>query len=189
MRDARMRTPPTIAASTLLCCLAALLWGCPEITGELPYSEWAIVDDDDTGDDDDSADDDDAVEDCDLTWIEHTDEEVSLSSALEPMFFDHCSNCHVPYVLGGLSLAPGQSWGDLVDVPNMLGYGQGMVRVAAGDPEGSYLMHKLVRCDAEDPDWGHYQGPMPPDLPKSIPLDGAQVGQIWAWIEQGAADN
>ena len=184
-----MSRAPILAGTTLLCALAALLAGCPELTESFPYAE-LVADDDDVSDDDDSAaDDDDAIEDCDLTWIEVPDEEVSLSQTLEPMFFDHCSNCHVPYALGNLSLSPGQAWSSLVDVPNMLGYGQGLVRVEPGDPEGSYLMHKLVRCDMNDPDWGHYQGPMPPDLPKALPLDGAQVGQVWAWIEQGASDN
>ena len=185
-----MRRSTTTLDLLLLGCLAACLAACPELTEPFPYAV-VLADDDDTAiDDDDSvADDDDAVGDCDLSWIAFTDEEVSLSQTLEPMFFNHCSNCHVPYALGGLTLSPGQSWGALVDAPNMLGYDQAMPRVTPGDPTASYLIHKVVRCGMDDPDWGHFQGPMPPDLPDTLPLSAEQVGWLWAWVEQGAANN
>ena len=184
-----MDRPTPTPSLLLLGCLAAVVAGCPELGDLSPYTLAMATDDDDASDDDDSSDDDDGVPGCDLSWIEHTDQEISLSQTLEPIFFDHCSNCHVPYELGGLTLTPGQSWEALVDVPNLLGYGQGMARVTPGDPGASYLIHKIVRCGMHDPDWGHQQGPMPPDLPDTIPLSGAQVGLLWAWVEQGAANN
>jgi hypothetical protein len=188
MRPDRMA--PKLPVLLVLLLLAASASGCPEATDRQLYAFATADDDDATADDDDSGgDDDDSFEPCDLEWIVATDETVSLSGDLEPLFFSHCSTCHTTANLGNLLLLPGQAWGNLVDVPNLLGYDGGMARVEPGDPQDSYLIRKIARCDMNDPDWGYWQGPMPPPLPKQPMLDGDQAGLIWSWVEQGAPDN
>ncbi len=179
----------------LIVLLVALAAGCPTVTDNEPYALAVVVDDDDTtdDDDDDSApdDDDSAVLICDTDFLEERPE-VSLGDDIEPMFFDHCQKCHVFQKQGQLTLSPGQSWAELVDVPNSLLYGEGdgMPRVTAGDPQQSYLFRKVLGCHNMNPDWGYFQGPMPPEnFAGAVPLSDEQKSLIWSWILQGALDN
>ena len=182
----RMRADRTWLWLTLLAVLAA---GCPSVTGNQP---WAIAefDDDDASDDDDVSDDDDsAVFICDTDFLEERPN-VSLSGDIEPVFYDHCQKCHVFQKRGELTLSPGASHAELVDVPNLLLFGDPMMRVTAGDPQQSYLMHKLLGCHPANPDWGYLQGPMPPeDFPGALPMSDEQKSLVWSWILQGALDN
>jgi len=176
--------------------LSSLL-GCAQVTDRALFAALDEVDDDDddaaddddsVGDDDDSGGDDDDAAPCDTSFLVEAPE-VSLAGDLEPMFAVHCDPCHTFQELGGMSLLPGQAHGDLVDQPNTLQYGGGMVRVEAGNPEGSYLMHKVIGCEGTDATWGYTQGPMPPTVGETMPLSDEQISQIWSWILQGAQDN
>jgi hypothetical protein len=107
-----------------------------------------------------------------------------------PIFVVHCFDCHLLVDQGDLSLQPTAAFEELVGVPNTLGYGDSMPRVSAGDPQQSYLMHKIMGCEQTDPDWGFMQSDMPPSLlPGTKPLDEAQKSLIYSWILQGAEDN
>ena len=174
---------PRDATLGVLALLAAGLQGCPTVTDQAPYG-LAVADDDDTVDDDDVT-----LEPCDVSWIVEATETVSLSGTIEPIFFDHCSQCHVFQKRGKLNLTPGASYDELIDVPNLLLYDGDMPRVAPGDPQDSYLIHKLLGCDSQDPKWGYTQGPMPPDIPETIPLTEEKISLIWSWVLQGALDN
>ena len=77
----------------------------------------------------------------------------------------------------------------LVDVPNLLGWDTDMPRVTPGDPQQSYLMHKLVRCSPQDADWGHFQSTMPPPIGKTELMTDEEISLLWSWIVQGALDN
>ena len=150
--------------------------------------------DDDTGDDDtgddDSGDDDTTppVSDCDTSWLEVSKKTVSFSTTLVPLFLELCQDCHTVQGHGELFLTPAQAYDQLVGVVNMLGYDD-LLRVAPGDAEGSYLMHKIVGCGRDDPVWGYHQAPMPPKLPNLVPLEQEQINQVYSWILQGAEDN
>lgn len=79
--------------------------------------------------------------------------------------------------------------GAIIDVPAY--FEPGMSIVAAGDPENSFLLHKMdftLQCDAlqcaETKDCGT---PMPQG--NEEPLDQAERDLIRRWIAQGALDN
>lgn len=103
---------------------------------------------------------------------------ASVFGALEQeVFRSRCANqtgCHIgPKPAGNLDLSPGHAYQDLVGVkaerrPDRL-------RVAPGNPEGSYLMERLSPGDdTPQMPWG---GP---------PLSSAELDRIRAWIEGGA---
>jgi hypothetical protein len=192
MRRTRPQAPWSLA-------LFLLLAGCIEIGDLYPFRLQGDDDDDSAADDDDSAvgdDDDSAVGDddddgtpCDVSWLEASLDPVSFAFEVEPLFSSNCGPCHTIQDLGGLRMTPGLAWEALVGEPNLLGYGDGMPRVTPFDPQASYLMHKLVRCGADDPEWGHYQSEMPPPIGDTVPLTDPQINLIYSWIVQGAEDN
>lgn len=100
-----------------------------------------------------------------------------------PIFAASCAanQCHhAPAGPEGLSLDGGDVWGDLVDAPATQ---SALVRVAPGDPLGSYLWHKLTGTQLEA---GGYGETMPFDQP---PLEEAELDAIYRWILEGAEDN
>ena len=106
------------------------------------------------------------------------------------MFVFHCFDCHILAVQGDLALQSATLHEQLVGVANILGYEGGMPRVSPGDPQQSYLMHKIMGCEQSDPDWGYLQADMPPSLlPGSKPLSEEQKSLVYSWISQGAKDN
>ena len=67
---------------------------------------------------------------------------VSFESDLLPVLKARCAVCHMTgKEPGGMALTPDKAWADLVsrDALGVVGF----QRVAAGDPESSYLMHEL----------------------------------------------
>ena len=199
-----MRLIPQGAApfrsASLLCLLLPLLVpvsACPSATDQRPYRSISgddddddSLDDDDSADDDDSSGDDDDASDCDTSWLVVSEASISLQTDLVPIFVVHCFDCHLLVDQGDLSLLAAAAYGELVGVPNTLGYGEAMLRVTAEDPQQSYLMHKILGCEQTDAVWGF----MPPEIPPSLlpgtkPLDEAQKSLIYSWILQGAEDN
>jgi hypothetical protein len=89
----------------------------------------------------------------------------------------HTSNGRVP--AGGLDLTSGVSYSRLVNVPS--GQRPTLNRVTPGDPENSYLIHKL------DGRPGIVGGRMPRGTGPF--LTEGQVLVIRRWIEQGAQNN
>ena len=109
-------------------------------------------------------------------------ESVSFEADLLPVLKARCAVCHMTgKEPGGMALTPDKAWSDLVS-QDALG-AAGWQRVAPGDLDASYLMHKL---------WGSHRSvggsgsrmPMhQPALPKSV------QEQFASWILAGAPDN
>ena len=72
---------------------------------------------------------------------------VDYESEIQPIFNVHCYSCHLRGAEpGGLALEPGVSYDELVNVPSEQSE---LLRVAPGDPEASYLLHKLRGTQVE----------------------------------------
>jgi hypothetical protein len=114
-----------------------------------------------------------------------SEDPVSFSADVQPLFTAHCAKngCH-----GGnmpkedLSLQEGSAYADLVGVETVQ-CADGRLRVEPGNPEDSYLMHKLLGIEicagVQMPSTG---GP-------SAGIDDAGIDTIAAWICQGALEN
>jgi hypothetical protein len=106
----------------------------------------------------------------------------TLSDIQTSIFSPRCAlpTCHdAASASGSLVLTSGVSHGELVGVPPDVAAAAdaGLLRVAAGDPDLSFLYHKLV---GPRPEWGSR---MPLNLPCLPP---EQIDQIRRWIENGA---
>lgn len=107
--------------------------------------------------------------------------QVSLTSIQSSIFSPTCavSGCHnSSSAQAGLSLANGQSFGNLVNAAST--QMPGLSRVTPNDPEGSYLIKKL-RGDSD------INGSR---MPLGGPfLSNAQINSIVQWIQSGAPNN
>ena len=107
--------------------------------------------------------------------------DATLSQIQTQIFDVNCaiSGCHgnsSPQL--GLDLSSGQAFQSTVNVASL--ERQSLVRVAPGDPEGSYLLHK-IRGD------NTISGSrMPLGRPA---LSAADIDLVRQWIEDGALDN
>lgn len=91
-----------------------------------------------------------------------------------------CTQCHNATLLrGGLDLGAGVSYASLVNVSSR--EKPGLMRVTPGDPENSYLIHKLEGRS----------GIVGRQMPFSGPpfLTNGQILVIKRWIEQGAKND
>jgi len=99
---------------------------------------------------------------------------VDYETEIQPIFNASCAGCHGTN--GGLSLAVGASFDNLVDVAASSTY-PGAFRVVSGDPAASVLYNKVAATDV-------HGGQMPP----SAALTVDQIALISTWInELGAA--
>jgi hypothetical protein len=107
---------------------------------------------------------------------------LTFSQIQAQIFTPSCakSGCHVPGVAtGGMVLAAGQSYGQIVGRPSQ--ENPGLARVQPGDPERSYLLKK-IRGDAD------ISGSrMPQDGPPF--LSAGEIEGIAAWIRAGAPND
>ena len=110
--------------------------------------------------------------------------EVSFSQQVQPILTDRCafSGCHAstsPAV--SQSLAEGLAYASTVSVPSQ--ELPSMHRVEPGDPDQSYLVHKIQGTHLD-------VGGSGLRMPRGQePLSDDQVRLIRAWIEQGARNN
>lgn len=94
-----------------------------------------------------------------------------------------CTQCHAPVggraAAAGMNLTAATSYASLVGVPSLAK--PGAIRVIAGDPENSYLVHKLEgRSDIVGLRMPRTQGPF---------LTDGQMLVIKRWIELGARND
>lgn len=109
------------------------------------------------------------------------DDEVSFSKEVVPVLRTQCAGCHMTGdEPGGMKLYPSAAYASLVGVPSME---SPLLRVAPGEPEHSYLMHKL---EGTHLDVGGQGAQMPFAQP---PLADETRTAIRQWIEAGAPDN
>lgn len=109
------------------------------------------------------------------------DAQATLSSIQNNIFTPSCAlaGCHsASSSSAGLSLAAGDSFGALVNVPSS--QVAGLNRVTPNNPDASYLVKKL-RGDAD------IQGARMPN--GSPPLSADQLDRIVRWINSGASNN
>ncbi len=106
---------------------------------------------------------------------------VSFAAVVQPIFDQSCAlaGCHSSAsASAGLVLAAGSAVDNLVGVPSS--QQPALNRVAAGDPDNSYLVRKIEGGS------GISGGRMP--LNRS-PLSAAQITSIRTWITEGAQNN
>lgn len=128
---------------------------------------------------------------CDESLSELTgptpDLEPTFSSIQEHIFSSGdsagrpaCTNCHnaVGSRFNGLDLTAAVSYNNLVNVPSR--FKAGAVRVIPGDPENSYLIHKLEGRSTIAGVRMPLNGPY---------LEAGQILVIRRWIEIGAPNN
>ena len=102
----------------------------------------------------------------------------TLPSLQEHVFGAICINCHVPGGAGDFMFLDTEehTYQSLVDMPSL--ENPALDRVEPGDPEASYVVHKIEgRADIAG-------DPMPP--PPESRLTPEQIAAIREWIENGA---
>ncbi|MFQ5654146.1 MAG: hypothetical protein ACE5GW_05395 [Planctomycetota bacterium] len=112
---------------------------------------------------------------------------LSHAADIQPIWSKHCIVCHSgPMPPMGLLLD--DAFGNIVGVPAV--ELPAMNRISPGDPDNSYLWHKingtqvgLMPCTLPGGDCGSQ---MPPPLPFTIPLEPEDLILIEQWILEGA---
>ena len=112
-------------------------------------------------------------------------DEVSLARDVQPILDRHCVACHLyESPQGGLSLEAGDTHGATVGVPSSEAP---LPRIAPGDPERSYLVHKLRGTQASVGGSGARM-PFNADTGGNG-LAADELDAIERWIRAGAPDN
>ena len=90
------------------------------------------------------------------------------------------ASCHGAAAAGGLTLATGSAYGNLVGAPatNLVAHAAGLLRVAPGDPGASFLLDKLTGMLAAG------EGDAMPRV--GGPLPAARLELVRRWIAAGA---
>jgi hypothetical protein len=105
----------------------------------------------------------------------------TLSSIQSEIFSQRCIGCHTGagrFLPGVMNLTEGNSYASLVGVPSI--QNTALMRVAPGDPETSYIIHKLEGRS------GITGARMPFN---GTPLTDGQILVIKRWIELGAPND
>jgi len=111
--------------------------------------------------------------------------EISFAGDVQPIFTNSCAfpgGCHagVPPA-AGMNLSAGQAYQNIVNVQS--DDVASMDRITPGEPENSYLIHKIEGTQASV---GGSGGRMPLS---GCCLTDAQIDTIRAWVEAGADNN
>lgn len=117
--------------------------------------------------------------------VQPPDDEVSFSQDVQAIFSLNCASlgCHVaPDPQQGQDLSAGNAYDNIVNVPSM--ELPTMVRIAPGNPNGSYLFHKISDTHLSIGGSGER---MP--LPPRNPLSATDIATIRTWIVEGARNN
>lgn len=106
---------------------------------------------------------------------------VSFKADVRPILARRCAVCHITGAEpGNISLVPQRAFEQIVGVPSVQ---SSLNRVEAGQPEKSYLLHKLAGTHIKVGG----EGSQMPYL--SAPLSEEQLEVIRIWIEEGAQNN
>lgn len=102
-----------------------------------------------------------------------------FASQIAPLLAENCATCHLTgEEAGHMSLVPDNAWASLVGVA--VSEAPGLVRVAAGRPDASYIVMKLEGTQVAH---GGTGARMPFGAP---PLSADQIALVRRWIAQGA---
>ena len=100
----------------------------------------------------------------------------TLSSIQQNVFTPYCTDCHIPGGIGPMPLdSVTNSYQSLVNQPSIE---VNLLRVAPGNPDSSYLVHKIQGA----PDIAGDRMPL-----GKPPLSADQIQAIIEWIRNGAA--
>lgn len=103
---------------------------------------------------------------------------VSFVREIQPILDSQCIFCHQSGATqAGLNLEPGAAYKNLVNVPSTESH---LLRVAPGDAENSYLLHKLQGTQLQVGGQGD-QMPL-----GGAPLATEQLEKVRQWIQGGA---
>lgn len=106
---------------------------------------------------------------------------MSFSGDVQPIFDANCTGCHGSGVqLGGLNLAPGQSFAQLVNVTSI--ECAATLRIQPFAPASSYLVQKITGTTTTC-------GPSTRMPLGGTPLSASDQAKIGAWIAAGALDD
>ncbi len=108
-------------------------------------------------------------------------DQVTLAGDVQPIFTSTCalSGCHAgTNPQRGMNLSVGQTFANVINVPSM--ELSTMNRVTPGQPNSSYLVHKVQGTHSDVGGTG-FQMPI-----GGSPLTQAQIDLIRAWIAAGA---
>ncbi|MBI4301219.1 MAG: hypothetical protein HY664_01255 [Chloroflexi bacterium] len=106
---------------------------------------------------------------------------VSFVQDIQPIFGSRCVFCHQTGASqAGLNVGLGLAYKSLVKVPSTESR---LLRVAPGDPENSYLLHKLLGTHLQVGGQGEQMPLGGPPLPKD------DLEKIQKWIQDGAPEN
>ncbi len=107
----------------------------------------------------------------------------TLSADVQPIFTASCANstfCHAGSgPAQGMNLSAGQAHASIVGVQSNE---SPLVRVAPGDPDASYLVHKIQGTQST-------VGGCCARMPLGGQLSAAEIATIRSWIMAGALDN
>ncbi len=102
---------------------------------------------------------------------------------VQPIFTEHCTECHNADNITAFSLEEGQAWSEIVDVSaTQIPL---FDRVEPGAPELSYLVHKLQGTQLELGGMGN-QMPSHKRLEPTNALTDQELELIVRWVEDGA---
>jgi mono/diheme cytochrome c family protein len=116
--------------------------------------------------------------------VQNTSTAVSLSQLQAAVFTPKCAGCHdgsAPAggaLPGSMDLTAGNSHGSLVNVASQ--EKPALMRVKPGEPDNSYLVHKLEGGPNIEGSRMPLGGPF---------LDQATIDDVRAWIASGAAND
>jgi hypothetical protein len=104
---------------------------------------------------------------------------VSFASDIKPIIQQNCA-CHQSAAgAGGLSLAPGNEYKNLVGVKSTQST---LALVKPGSPDESYLLNKLLGSQAQ-------AGGSGSRMPTGSALSQTQISLIRQWVTNGAPEN
>ncbi len=118
--------------------------------------------------------DNDTDDDCDG----HIDEDFFTyvhSRDIQPIWDSNCNGCHGSS--GGLTIALTDGYLNIVNVPST--QVTGLMRIAPGDPDVSYIWHKLQGMQGTVGGFGN-------SMPPGSPLNASELSIIETWILEGA---
>ena len=107
---------------------------------------------------------------------------VSLSADVQPIFTSNCalSGCHAGAApVQGMNLSLGQAFSNIVNVPSNE---SSLLRVTPGDPDASYLVHKIQGTQST-------VGGSGARMPLGGQLSAGEIETIRSWITAGAENN
>lgn len=108
--------------------------------------------------------------------------DVSFAADIVPIFEDKCVYCHHPDSASGVDLTDPFGPQGIVDRPNSWKSSDFTLLVDPGNPDNSFILHKVSESDLDPEVEGQ---PMPIEIPA---LTESEIDVVATWIADGAED-